>query len=459
MAETATASRVDLARQYLAFQRENKVDDLLTLMADDIVLSLPMLADFSGKAAVEKQLRSRPMGGGADVQWLEPEEEGDGVILAATGGRFGTLRLQLTFNDANKVSKVTVAVGSGGGYGFQPPPLNMAWAKAPTERPPRPKDFGPDGFTLRMADYGSYGWAPDHWPYQNDTPRGAWPAPADNRGLPAPYTIFEKAEVWADCAADLYEAAIHERWAPATEISWGSIEPLPDHIELALDQIYTNISEVQYNSNQVLMGWLKDISYGYHEVKLYLATQVFEQARHCEAFRKRALANGGGLGVQTPGFMHRTVYSAFRFTEYVCYVNILRASLMLGLCEWGDKLGRSQADRQLFENTANDLRRHIAYGVDHLKFYVRHGEEDSLDRVTTWLNRGEAMMAADLRRDTALREASILALGDSVVEGKAQLKELRAHQLQRYLQALETATIYDRGNKLIPAFKDVVESP
>ena len=337
-----------------------------------------------------------------------------------------------------------------------PPALDMSWAKVPTERPPKPK-IGAEGFTLRLADAGSYAWVPDHWPYENDTPRGSYPA--KDMGLPAPYTIYDKVDVWAENSADLYELGIKEQWKPATQISWGSIEPLADHIEAAIDQIVSNFSEQSYNSNAVLMGNLKDISYGFHEVKLYLATQVFDHARHVEAFRKRALANGGGLGVQTPGFFNRTVTAAFKFTEMIIYMNIIRGSFLLAVCEAGDKIGRSQADRQLFENTANDLRRHIAYGVDHLKFYVRHGEEDSLDRVTTWLNRGEAMMAADLRRDTALREASILALGDSVVEGKARLKELRAHQLQRYLQALETATIYDRGNKLIPAFKDVVESP
>jgi hypothetical protein len=342
--------------------------------------------------------------------------------------------------------------------GFQPPPLDMSWAKAPTERPPRPKDLGPEGFTLRLADSGSYGWAPDHWPYQNDTPRGAWPAPEDRRGLLAPYTIYEKHEVWAENSADLYELAIRERWAPATDISWGSIEPIAEHTEAALDQIYTNISEQQYNSNQVLMGWLKEISYGYHEVKLYLATQTFDQARHCEAFRKRALSNGGGLGVQQPGFMHRTVYAAFKFTEYVAYVNILRGSLLLGLCEWGDKIGRSQADRQLFENTANDLRRHLAYGVDHLKHYIRHDPVNRA-RVDVWLNRGEAMYSADLRRDKPFREALILALGDTVQEGKARLAELRKHQLDRYLQTLDAASVYNRNETLIPAFRDVIENP
>lgn len=341
---------------------------------------------------------------------------------------------------------------------FQRPPLDMRWATAPTERPPLPKDFGPDGFTLRKADAGSYGWAPDVWPYRNDTPRGAWPAPEAQRGLVAPYTIYEKAEVWAENAADLYEQGIRERWAPATDISWRSIEPLAEHTEAALDQIFTNISEQQYNSNQVLMGWLGEISYGFHEVKLYLSTQVFDQGRHVEAFRKRALSNGGGLGVQMPGFMHRTAYAAFKFSEFIFYTNILRASFLLALCEASDKLARSQADRELFEHTAADLRRHLAYGVDHIKHYLR-ADPVHRDRVNTWVMRGEAMMAADLQRDKPLWEALILALGESIAEGKAALKELRAAQLQKYLLTLDAASIYNHGDELVPAFRGAIESP
>ena len=41
-------------------------------------------------------------------------------------------------------------------------------------------------------------------------------------------------------------------------------------------------------------------------------------------------------------------------------MNIIRTSFLLALCEMGDKIGRSQADRQLFELTANDLRRHLS---------------------------------------------------------------------------------------------------
>lgn len=449
-------SKTELAQQYLSYQQERQIDDLLAMLADHVTMTLPLLGVINGKAAVEQQLRARP-GGAGNTTWQEPVAEGEAVVVTGTAP-FGPVRVQFAFSADDKISAVEVALGGGVGGGFPIPPLNMAWAKVPTERPPRPEKLGPEGFTLRLADAGSYAWAPDHWPYQNDTPRGAWPAAEANRGLAAPYTIYDKQEVWAESCADLYELAIRERWVPATQISWGSIEALAEHVEAALDQIFTNISEQQYNSNQLLMGWLMQISYGYHEVKLYLATQVFDQARHVEAFRKRALANGGGLGVQMPGFMNRTVYASFKFTELVTYMNILRGSFLLALCEQGDRLGRSQADRQLFEYTANDLRRHLAYGVEHLKYYVRQSPSN-LARALTWLSRGEAMMAADLQRDKPLREAFILALGDTVQEGKAGLKELRQAQLQKYLQVLKAASINNHESDIISAFRDVIENP
>lgn len=335
------------------------------------------------------------------------------------------------------------------------PPLDMSWKKAPTVRPPRPL-IGEDGFTLRLADNGAYGIAPDRWPYENDTPRGAFPS-AD-MGLPAPYTIYDKVEVWAENAADLYELAIRERWKPATEISWTSIEPLAEHVEAALDQIVSNISEQQYNSCQVLMGWLMQISYGFHEVKLYLATQAWDLGRHVEAFRKRALANGGGLGVQAPGFFNRAVYASFKFTELVVYTNILRTSMLLGTCEVSGKLARSQADRQLFDLAANDLRRHLSYGIEHLKYYAQM-QPQRRKNINTWLNRGEFMMAVDWKRDTALREAYILALGDTIAEGKAGLKEMRQAQLKKYLLALEAATIYGHEEHLAEPFRELIENP
>ena len=54
MAETVTKiSRVQLARQYLAYQRERNVDELLAMMADDVELNMPVLGSIAVKDAVE----------------------------------------------------------------------------------------------------------------------------------------------------------------------------------------------------------------------------------------------------------------------------------------------------------------------------------------------------------------------------------------------------------------------
>ena len=119
------------------------------------------------------------------------------------------------------------------------PTLDMSWAKVPTERPPKP-EIGAEGFTLRLADAGAYAWVPDDWPYENDTPRGSYPS--KDIGLARPiHRSSTRRSVWADNSADLYELGIKEQWKPATQISWGSIEPLADHIEAAIDQIVVEL--------------------------------------------------------------------------------------------------------------------------------------------------------------------------------------------------------------------------
>ena len=49
----------------------------------------------------------------------------------------------------------------------------------------------------------------------------------------------------------------------------------------------------------VVMGiaahWVYSINQEFLELKSYLSAQIFDQARHIEAFRKRALAGGQGL--------------------------------------------------------------------------------------------------------------------------------------------------------------------
>ena len=109
------ATRIELAQQYMDYQREQKVHDLVAMMADDVTMSSPMSGTISGKAALAEQIKNRPMGGGGNspmgnITWSEPEAEGDDVKVLGTGSPMGTLKILLGFNDDDKVNRIEMGL-------------------------------------------------------------------------------------------------------------------------------------------------------------------------------------------------------------------------------------------------------------------------------------------------------------------------------------------------------------
>lgn len=107
------ASRTDLARQYMEYQRDQKLAESLALLADDVVMSNPMTGTVTGKAALEQQMRSRPAGGGGggmNISWSDPEEDGDAVKIVGTGSPFGPIKLVLGFNEADQINKIDIGL-------------------------------------------------------------------------------------------------------------------------------------------------------------------------------------------------------------------------------------------------------------------------------------------------------------------------------------------------------------
>ncbi len=335
------------------------------------------------------------------------------------------------------------------------PPLNMSWAKVPTDRLPKPRP-GPKGLRLADVEKGAYGYVPDRWSTETDLPRGAFPP--ERSSILASYTIYDKAEVWAQGVAELYEDAIAERWTSAMDISWGTMEPLADHIEQSICQLMTNWSEDAMLGAEVLSKWLEQISYGFHEVKLYLGTQIFDLARHSETFIKRALSNGGGMGVQAPGAYHRAIYSAMKFTEVVALLT-LRASFFLTLLEThGLTLARNEAERKIYAFVSQDLRRHLAYYLEHLKYCVQR-QPEKRSSVSAWLTRGEMIMASELRQAVPQNEALVLLLDEKPAAAKRKLDELRRKQVEEYLDRLGSATVPRKMDEVAGGLRMLIGEP
>ena len=110
-----------------------------------------------------------------------------------------------------------------------------------------------------------------------------------------PYRLNRKSDVWADNLPDLYEQAKAQQWNASTDIAWADLKPLPEPVERAVCQLMTFLAENEYAALYIPAKFLPRINAQFVEPVMFLATIINDEARHIEAFTKRALANGGGL--------------------------------------------------------------------------------------------------------------------------------------------------------------------
>lgn len=330
------------------------------------------------------------------------------------------------------------------------PPLDLSWLEAKSEWGIRPQ-IGRHGLTLEAINIGSYAEVPERSTHTTQRPRGSEPA----SGVPSMgYTILDKVEVWSPDSARLYEEAIQRRWRSATDIPWETIEPLPDDVEAAVCQLCTTLSERAFVANDAPAGWERHISYDFHEVKLYLATQIFDAARHVEVFRKRALVGGGGLGVQSPGQAIRMVLEAQSFHEMSLLLHLLLATQTLVILRAALSVAHNPAEERIFRLCAQDVARWLAYGIGRLRYLVAR-QPERVKEIHWYLNKGEGMLAYDDQRDVPFNEAMALLLGggrDAMAAGAARWKQLKGRVVEEYLHRLESAGVTGRRARLDPRF-------
>ncbi|MEX0683684.1 MAG: hypothetical protein WD904_13225 [Dehalococcoidia bacterium] len=339
------------------------------------------------------------------------------------------------------------------------PQLDLSWMKVPTEWGVRVKP-GKRGLTIDMLNVGSYSDIPDYWPYHTEMPRGAYPIP----GVPSMgYSIFNKSELWSENAGDLYEEAIQRRWRPSSDVPWLTMEDLPNAVEKAVCQLCTHISERALVTGDIVGRWLPEMSYGYHEVKLYLSTAEFDAARWFEVFRKRALSNGGGLGVQAPGYFHRTLIDGRAWTEVSAALHILTSSQLMMLFQIGYYTSHNDAERTIFAYCIQDVARQRAYGSQHLKYFLTRnlGRREEMNHV---LNKYEVLLDYEWQRDTPLHEALLILLGGGIepgqlADGAQKLRYFKVRWANDYIEQLAAAGLGERREKVHHSIKQYLPQP
>ena len=310
---------------------------------------------------------------------------------------------------------------------------------------------GKHGLTMRDLNIGIYGEVPESSSDMSRRPRGAFPI----SGVPRTdlYALSAKVDLWADNAVDLYEEAIQRRWMGHADVAWDDIAPMPYEVELAMRQLCTELAQQASIETDTIGQWLHKMNYAYHEVKTFLASEIFDAGRHYTVFRQRALLNDGSLGLESAGqFNRRMMETRPGWTEVSMFLYLVRAPLTLLLYRYGEAYASSKADKFLFRKCMEDKARHLAYGMAHVKYAVANQEPGFGMGLNNLMRGVERDLVQDLK-DPVLWEALAIIIGGGVAniaEGMAVVRDLQQRYIKDYLKRMQWAGLNKTEANLAP---------
>ncbi len=317
---------------------------------------------------------------------------------------------------------------------------------------------GKRGLTLDDIMVGSYGDVPSHSEEMTRMPRGAFHVP----GVPRLefYPLSKKEEIWADNAASLYEEAIQRRWMAHLDVPWDSLEPLPRELELSMCQLCTELAQQATVETDSIGQWIGRMNYAYYEVKTFLASELYDTARHYDVFRTRALANGGTLGLESPGLINRRIIeSRAGWTETAVVMYLLRGPFTLMLYRYGEAYALNPAEKILFRLCAQDKARHLAYGMTHVKYAISQNGEDAALGLLRMMSGVEQDLATEMK-DPVLWEALAIIFGgglQNISSGMNVVRDLQRRYVNEYMARMQWAGIDKTLDNLAPGLAAYID--
>jgi hypothetical protein len=345
----------------------------------------------------------------------------------------------------------------------EPEALDLSWMDRHGELGMSAKP-GRRGLTLEEINRGSYGVSPAASSTATGVLRGAVTRP----GVPRlGYMLPKKSDIWSENAAMLYEEAVQRQWSSATDIPWDELTPLPDDVERAYSQFCTFLTEVEFIAGDTPAQWLPQISNDHFEVKMFLASQIMDEARHLDVFRKRALANGGGLMSSSGNAGLRLIIEARDFTEMSTIMHVQGEGLVQSIFRMGEYIANNDAEKRIFRLSAQDESRHVAFGVMHLK-YILETEPERREEIHSYLEKAEPIIGvatgdAPVAGGSPVFGSSLAMLFGhtlgSIEEGGNMALAAFRRQINEYMHRLEVAGMGERRQRLPQHIQAILDPP
>ena len=202
-------------------------------------------------------------------------------------------------------------------------------------------------------------------------PRGA----ALEDGAPLiEFSIRKRTDIWANAISELYEQATSSQWVGARDIPWQEFGLLDDEVERAVCQIMTFLAENEYAALYVPARFIGQIHPHFTEAALFLTTVMVDEARHIEVFTKRALANGGGLGVAsaTTQLSLASLLETRDFSTASFLLSVLGEGTFLDLLAFLEEHAPERATQEICRRARQDEARHVRFGIAHAKYCLEN---------------------------------------------------------------------------------------
>jgi len=318
----------------------------------------------------------------------------------------------------------------------------------------------PSSRGLLMADINRpkfYGEVPERAEWFNFAPRGSVREPyRDRMPVVEDYTVVNRYDLWSDNVESLYEEAKARQWNASRDIPWSELKPESAELEKAACQLATFLTEVEFVAGDFPARWIHKIPQDFFEVKVFLTTQMMDEARHMEVFRKRALAGGGGLLHASPGFEWalKAILDAPTHTMGTFLLNLLGEGLVLTMFRAGEFLARTAVDKEIFRRCMQDEARHVSYGTMQLKYYIDHHPDrtKALEELHSFADVGEQIIVTAFTESALLEPVAVL-MGGSVAkidQGMDGIVMLWKVFIEEYMQRCDRAGFPRRVRSRLP---------
>ncbi len=206
-------------------------------------------------------------------------------------------------------------------------------------------------------------------------PRGSWV----ERGLPSsPFTFLSSATTAPNEASKIYQQGLLAQWDVNRDIPWNEIPRHSPVMEGAVSQIFSFLAENELAALYVPAQYLPLIPPVYVETAQALALQLADEARHIEAFLRRARASFDNKaeedsGCQTPlstvstGRSLLSLFGNHDFIESTFMLSVLGEGTFLDLLSYIEQHSPDRATAEIARRSKLDEARHVHFGLAHVR--------------------------------------------------------------------------------------------